>query len=54
MFSAPEMLTGEKFKGPPIDIWACGVTLYMFIYGRPPFQAITLPELYKKIQVSYL
>ncbi|TMW56944.1 hypothetical protein Poli38472_002869 [Pythium oligandrum] len=50
IFMAPEMLTGEKFHGKPVDIWACGVTLYMFVYGHPPFVAKTLTELYGKIQ----
>lgn len=45
------MLTGENFRGKPIDIWACGVTLYMFVYGHPPFEAKTMTELYSRIQV---
>lgn len=48
---APEMLTGENFRGKPVDIWACGVTLYMFVYGHPPFEAKTMTELYSRIQV---
>ncbi|CAK4621433.1 unnamed protein product [Aphanomyces euteiches] len=49
-FLAPEMLTGEKFKGKPVDIWACGVTLYMFVFGCLPFQADRIPDLYEKIK----
>lgn len=49
VFMAPEMLTGENFYGKPLDIWAAGVTLYMFVYGYPPFIAKTIPELYAKI-----
>jgi serine/threonine protein kinase len=49
IFSAPEMLTGDSFLGKPIDVWACGVTLYMFVYGHPPFVAPTMPELYHTI-----
>lgn len=45
------MLTGENFRGKPVDIWACGVTLYMFVYGHPPFEAKTMTELYGRIQV---
>jgi len=48
---APEMLTGENFQGKPVDIWACGITLYMFVYGHPPFVAKTMTELYAKILV---
>lgn len=50
IFSAPEMLTGEKFHGKPVDVWACGITLYMFVYGHPPYVAKTMIELYSKIQ----
>ncbi|CCI45787.1 unnamed protein product [Albugo candida] len=48
-FHAPEMLTGESFLGKPTDVWACGITLYMFIYGRSPYQADRISELYDKI-----
>ncbi|GLE02008.1 hypothetical protein PINS_up010846 [Pythium insidiosum] len=50
IFMAPEMLTGNNFRGKPVDIWACGITLYMFVYGHPPFMAKTMTELYSKIQ----
>ncbi|DAZ99357.1 TPA: hypothetical protein N0F65_005208 [Lagenidium giganteum] len=50
IFMAPEMLTGDTFHGRPIDVWACGITLYMFIYGHPPFTAKNMSELYVKIQ----
>ncbi|KAG6574585.1 CAMKK/CAMKK-META protein kinase [Phytophthora cinnamomi] len=50
IFMAPEMLTGEGFQGKPVDIWACGITLYMFVYGHPPFIAQTMTVLYGKIQ----
>lgn len=45
------MLTGDNFHGKPVDIWACGITLYMFVYGHPPFTAKTMTELYRKILV---
>ncbi|POM79347.1 CAMKK/CAMKK-META protein Kinase, partial [Phytophthora palmivora] len=50
IFMAPEMLTGDSFQGKPVDIWACGITLYMFVYGHPPFIAQTMTVLYGKIQ----
>ncbi|KDO31372.1 CAMKK/META protein kinase [Saprolegnia parasitica CBS 223.65] len=49
-FLAPEMLTGDEYKGLPIDVWACGVTLYLFIYGHLPFEAETPQLLYDKIK----
>ncbi|OQR99682.1 calcium/calmodulin-dependent protein kinase kinase [Achlya hypogyna] len=49
-FLAPEMLTGAEYKGLPVDVWACGVTLYMFTYGRLPFHSDTPHDLYDKIK----
>lgn len=34
-FIAPEVLTGRC--GPPSDIWAAGVILYMMLTGKPAF-----------------
>ena len=51
-FLAPEMLTGELFKGKPVDVWAVGITLYLLIYGTLPFQAKTVPEMYEQIRTK--
>ena len=48
-FLAPEMFSGDAFSGKLTDIWACGVTLYMMLFGRTPFTAATLPDLYEAI-----
>jgi len=36
-FFAPEACTGDDFCGYKADIWAIGVTLYVFVFGRVPF-----------------
>eukprot|EP01135_Chromosphaera_perkinsii_P003240 Nk52_evm15s239 gene=Nk52_evmTU15s239 len=38
-FWAPEMCKSDvsKYKGKPIDMWAVGITLYVFCYGWVPF-----------------
>lgn len=33
-FMAPEMCVGGNFHGRTCDIWALGICLYMFHYGR--------------------
>ena len=34
----------------PVDIWASGITLYMFTYGHLPFISNSIPEMYEKIR----
>lgn len=51
-FLSPEMLTGANFSGRGADVWACGITLYMFIYGTTPFMADDLPTIYDKIKTA--
>jgi serine/threonine protein kinase len=36
-FYSPEQVTGQPYKGKPVDVWACGVSLYMMLLGRLPF-----------------
>ncbi|XP_073471155.1 calcium/calmodulin-dependent protein kinase kinase 1 isoform X1 [Aquarana catesbeiana] len=38
-FMAPETLadTGQGFSGKALDVWAMGVTLYCFVFGKCPF-----------------
>jgi len=34
---APEVVNQETYEGPPIDVFACGVMLFMMLSGKPPF-----------------
>jgi len=55
-FIAPECLQASRktYKGQAVDIWAAGVTLYCFIYGRPPWSSKFITELHEKIQTEDL
>lgn len=35
-YVAPEIVNREPY-GPPVDMWACGVVLYVMLSGRMPF-----------------
>ncbi|ODM91226.1 SNF-related serine/threonine-protein kinase [Orchesella cincta] len=37
-YSAPEILLGDSYDAPAVDIWSLGVILYMLVCGRAPFQ----------------
>lgn len=36
-YSAPEILLGDSYDAPAVDIWSLGVLLYMLVCGEPPF-----------------
>ncbi|XP_059155965.1 calcium/calmodulin-dependent protein kinase kinase 1-like isoform X2 [Physella acuta] len=50
-FMAPETLKDDanNFQGKALDIWALGITLYCFIYGKVPFEEEYVLGLHKKI-----
>ncbi|GAB1599525.1 hypothetical protein Ahia01_000229800, partial [Argonauta hians] len=35
-YMAPEMLSGEPY-GKPVDVWGCGLMLFILLAGYPPF-----------------
>ena len=49
-YMAPEIVSGKEYCGPPTDIWAAGVLLFVMITGTFPFKASSNKELYSKIQ----
>lgn len=40
LFFAPELWTRQCSSGKPVDIWAMGVTLYILLTGKLPFQKL--------------
>mmetsp|Transcript_15198 Transcript_15198/g.59468 ORF Transcript_15198/g.59468 Transcript_15198/m.59468 type:complete len:350 (+) Transcript_15198:60-1109(+) len=49
IYGAPETCLGLKVKGPEIDIWSCGVVLYLLLEGFFPFDGDTSFEIIKSI-----
>ena len=38
-YKAPELRkeTATEYKGPPVDVFSCGVLLFMLLTSKPPF-----------------
>lgn len=49
-YASPELVSGILYAGPEVDIWACGVMLYVFLTGRMPFDHENIQVLFKKIK----
>lgn len=47
-YISPEVLDGEYDS--KCDIWSCGVILYIFLFGIPPFNAKNDSEIFNKIK----
>lgn len=49
-YAAPEVISGQLYAGPEIDVWSCGVILYALLVGTLPFEDEYVPTLFKKIK----
>jgi len=54
-YCSPEVLLGNWYEGPELEMWSIGVTLYTFIFGEHPFfevEETIRAELFPPFKVS--
>jgi len=50
-YAAPELLyKGCQYRGPEIDVWSCGVILFALLTITLPFDADSIPALFRLIK----
>ncbi|GMI92727.1 SNF1 kinase homolog 10, SNF1-RELATED PROTEIN KINASE 1.1 [Hibiscus trionum] len=49
-YAAPEVISGELYAGPEVDVWSCGIILYVLLCSRFPFDDVNIPILFRKIK----
>lgn len=50
-YVAPEILTGKKY-GSKVDMWSCGVIIFILLGGYPPFNASDDREMVRQIKAG--
>lgn len=48
-YAAPEVISGKLYAGPEVDVWSCGVILYVMLCRRLPFDDDSISVLFKNI-----
>ncbi|KAJ2610227.1 Serine/threonine-protein kinase [Coemansia sp. RSA 1365] len=51
-YTAPEILRGDAYVGPEVDVWSLGVLLYVMVTGHFPFEDPAQPRNYDRIMAG--
>jgi 5'-AMP-activated protein kinase catalytic alpha subunit len=49
-YAAPEVISGQPYAGPEVDVWSAGVILFATLCGRLPFDDEDIRALFKNIR----
>ena len=49
-YMAPEIINKVEYYGPPVDIWACGIVLFLLVTGDFPFKGNTEKRVFERIK----
>ena len=49
-YAAPEIISGEPYSGPEVDIWSAGIVLFILVTGYLPFDESNISTLFTKIK----
>jgi [calcium/calmodulin-dependent protein kinase] kinase len=47
-----EKTIADQYSGRAADVWAAGASLFMMLFGHPPYVADNVPDLYIAIQTE--
>ena len=50
LYDAPEKQSQFECKPKPVDVWAFGVSLYAFVFGKTPFGGTNLQEVSQNVR----
>ncbi|BFZ10537.1 hypothetical protein BsWGS_13576 [Bradybaena similaris] len=49
LYASPEIVNGNPYHGPEVDVWSLGVILYTLVYGAMPFESSNVAILRQQI-----